>query len=137
MRSESAEDRTLLLDGIRRIAENMGRVVGLPEELLPRVVVSDESVPPTLNDRMLAERIMAPDHFGEGVLFSGERLVWALRTSRCLPVNPYIPSPILRWAVRRLRISRGAGRGEPVPSHHSPLFKVELTASVTLGVEVP
>ncbi|MEK9656267.1 MAG: amidohydrolase, partial [Halieaceae bacterium] len=58
VRSESEEDRTLLLDGIRRVAENMGRVAGLPEDLLPRVVVSEESVPPTLNDRALTERVM-------------------------------------------------------------------------------
>jgi len=74
VRSESADDRELLLDGIKRVAENMGRVVGLPQDRLPRVVVSNESVPPTLNDKALTERIIATwtEQFGEGVLFSGE-----------------------------------------------------------------
>ena len=40
VRSESPGDRALLLDGIRRVAENMGRVAGLPDGLLPEVVVS-------------------------------------------------------------------------------------------------
>ena len=138
VRSESAEDRTLLLDGIRRVAENMGRVAGLPEELLPRVVVSDESVPPTLNDRMLTERIMTlwNDHFGEGVLFSGERLGMGAEDFPLFTVNPYIPS--LYFAVGGTPpedFAREQAGGEPVPSHHSPLFKVEPTASVTLGVE--
>ena len=138
VRSESAEDRTLLLDGIRRVAENMGRVAGLPEELLPRVVVSDESVPPTLNDRMLTERIMAlwNDHFGGGVLFSGERLGMGAEDFPLFTVNPYIPS--LYFAVGGTPpedFAREQAGGEPVPSHHSPLFKVEPTASVTLGVE--
>ena len=71
VRSESDEDRTLLLDGIRRVAENMGRVEGLPEDRLPTVIVSNESVPPTLNDKALTERIMAvwDDHFGTGTVF--------------------------------------------------------------------
>ena len=138
VRSESAEDRTLLLDGIRRVAENMGRVAGLPDELLPRVVVSDESVPPTLNDRMLTERIMTlwNDHFGEGVLFSGERLGMGAEDFPLFTVNPYIPS--LYFAVGGTPpedFAREQAGGEPVPSHHSPLFKVEPTASVTLGVE--
>ncbi len=138
VRSESASDRTLLLDGIRRVAENMGRVAGLPEELLPRVVVSDESVPPTLNDRALTERIMAlwNGHFGEGVLFSGERLGMGAEDFPLFTVDPYIPS--LYFAVGGTPpedfVTEQTG-GAPVPSHHSPLFKVEPDASVTLGVE--
>lgn len=138
VRSESASDRTLLLNGIRRVAENMGRVAGLPEELLPRVVVSDESVPPTLNDRALTERIMAlwSGHFGEGVLFSGERLGMGAEDFPFFTVDPYIPS--LYFAVGGTPpedfVTEQSG-GAPVPSHHSPLFKVEPDASVTLGVE--
>ena len=138
VRSESASDRTLLLDGIRRVAENMGRVAGLPEELLPRVVVSDESVPPTLNDKALTERIMAlwDGHFGEGVLFSGERLGMGAEDFPLFTVDPYIPS--LYFAVGGTPpqdfVTEQSG-GAPVPSHHSPLFKVEPDASVTLGVE--
>ena len=138
VRSESASDRTLLLDGIRRVAENMGRVAGLPEELLPRVVVSDESVPPTLNDKVLTERIMAlwNGHFGEGVLFSGERLGMGAEDFPLFTVDPYIPS--LYFAVGGTPpedfVTEQSG-GAPVPSHHSPLFKIEPDASVTLGVE--
>ncbi len=138
VRSESASDRTLLLNGIRRVAENMGRVAGLPEELLPRVVGSDESVPPTLNDRALTERIMAlwSGHFGEGVLFSGERLGMGAEDFPFFTVDPYIPS--LYFAVGGTPpedfVTEQSG-GAPVPSHHSPLFKVEPDASVTLGVE--
>ncbi|MBM27849.1 MAG: peptidase M20 [Halieaceae bacterium] len=138
VRSESASDRTLLLDGIRRVAENMGRVAGLPEELLPRVVVSNESVPPTLNDKALTERIMAlwNGHFGEGVLFSGERLGMGAEDFPIFTVDPYIPS--LYFAVGGTPpedfVTEQSG-GAPVPSHHSPLFKVEPDASVTLGVE--
>ena len=138
VRSESAADRTLLLDGIRRVAENMGRVAGLPEDRLPTVIVSNESVPPTLNDKALTERIMAvwDDHFGTGTVFSGERLGMGAEDFPVFTVDPYIPS--LYFAVGgtpAADFARERAGGEPVPSHHSPLFKIEPNASVTLGVE--
>ena len=138
VRSESAADRTLLLDGIRRVAENMGRVAGLPEGRLPTVIVSNESVPPTLNDKALTERIMAvwDDHFGAGTVFSGERLGMGAEDFPVFTVDPYIPS--LYFAVGgtpAADFARERAGGEPVPSHHSPLFKIEPNASVTLGVE--
>jgi hippurate hydrolase len=138
VRSESDEDRTLLLDGIRRVAENMGRVAGLPEDRLPTVIVSNESVPPTLNDKALTERIMAvwDDHFGTGTVFSGERLGMGAEDFPVFTVDPYIPS--LYFAVGgtpAANFARERAGGEPVPSHHSPLFKIEPNASVTLGVE--
>ncbi len=138
VRSESGSDRRLLLDGIRRVAENMGRVAGLPEELLPRVVVSDESVPPTLNDKALTERVIAlwSGHFGKSALFSGERLGMGAEDFPLFTVNPYIPS--LYFAVGGTPpedfVTEQSG-GASVPSHHSPLFKIDPDASVTLGVE--
>jgi len=124
VRSESAADRTLLLEGIRRVAENMGRVAGLPEDRLPTV--------------MLTERIIAvwDDHFGTGTVFSGERLGMGAEDFPVFTVDPYIPS--LYFAVGgtpAADFARERAGGEPVPSHHSPLFKIEPNASVTLGVE--
>ncbi len=138
VRSESADDRELLLDGIKRVAENMGRVAGLPEDRLPRVVVSDESVPPTLNDKALTERIIATwtEQFGERVLFSGERLGMGAEDFPFFTVDPYIPS--LYFAVGGTPpedFAREQNGGAPVPSHHSPLFKIAPEASVTMGVE--
>ena len=138
VRSESADDRELLLDGIKRVAENMGRVAGLPEDRLPRVVVSDESVPPTLNDKALTERIIATwtGQFGEGVLFSGERLGMGAEDFPFFTVDPYIPS--LYFAVGGTPpedFAREQNGGAPVPSHHSPLFKIAPEAAVTMGVE--
>ena len=56
VRNTSLETRKLLLDGIKRIAENMGRAAGLPEDKLPEVVLG-ESCPPTINDTALAQRL--------------------------------------------------------------------------------
>ena len=138
VRSESAEDRQLLLDGIRRVAENMGRVAGLPDDMLPEVVVSEESVPPTLNDEALTRRVIGlwDNYFGEDYRFTGERLGMGAEDFPFFTVNPYIPS--LYFAVGgtpAADFEREAAGGAPVPSHHSPLFKIEPEGSVTMGVE--
>ena len=138
VRSESAEDRQLLLDGIRRVAENMGRVAGLPDDMLPEVVVSEESVPPTLNDEALTRQVIGlwDNYFGEDYRFTGERLGMGAEDFPFFTVNPYIPS--LYFAVGgtpAADFEREAAGGAPVPSHHSPLFKVEPEGSVTMGVE--
>ena len=95
-------------------------------------------MPPTLNDKVLAERVMAlwNEHFGEGVLFSGERLGMGAEDFPIFTIDPYIPS--LYFAVGGTPpedFARERAGGSPVPSHHSPLFKIEPDASVTLGVE--
>ena len=59
VRFTSFEARKILLDGIKRIAENMGRAAGLPNDKLPEVFVSDEYAPPTINNRELAVRLKA------------------------------------------------------------------------------
>jgi hippurate hydrolase len=60
VRNTSPETREILLSGIQRIAENMGRVAGLPEDKLPEVIVAErEAVPPTVNTPELTERITA------------------------------------------------------------------------------
>ena len=60
VRSDTPEIRTLLLDGIDRVAEGVGRSFGLPEELLPEVHRSPvETTPPTVNDTATAERVLA------------------------------------------------------------------------------
>ena len=101
-------------------------------------IISDAAHLPTLNDKMLAERVMAlwNGHFGEGVLFSGERLGMGAEDFPIFTIDPYIPS--LYFAVGGTPpedFARERAGGPPVPSHHSPLFKIEPDASVTLGVE--
>ena len=138
VRNTSEATRTLLLNGIRRIAENMGRVAGLPEDKLPEVIVSDESVPPTINDADLARRLKSVWRREIGT----DRVV-DLPTSGMgaedfpfFTVNPTIPS--VYWAVGgtpKQDFEREAAGGAPVPSHHSPLFKIAPEPAVTAGVE--
>ncbi len=139
VRSESEVDRQLLLSGIKRIAENMGRVAGLPEDMLPVVIVRDaERVPPTLNNPELASRLrrLWSEHFGANVLYDEPRLGMGAEDFPFFTTDPYIPS--LYFAVGgtpQARIDAAKNGGPAVASHHSPLFKIEPEGAVTLGVE--
>jgi len=139
VRSESRSDRRLLLDGIRRVAENMGRVAGLPEDMLPTVIVNEaDGVPPTLNDRALTMRMrdVWADAFGEDVFFEEERLGMGAEDFPFFTTDPDIPSVYFAvGGTPQADFDREAAGGEPVPSHHSPLFKVAPQESITLGVE--
>ena len=50
--------------------------------------------------------------------------------------EPYIPSTYFAvGGTPQADFDREAAGGEPVPSHHSPLFKISPEPAVTLGVE--
>jgi len=139
VRSESPEDRQLLLDGIKRVATNMGRVAGLPDEMLPEVIVSEqEGTPPTINDTAFAREVRSGwrEYFGPSIFNDGERLGMGAEDFGFFTTDPYIPS--LYFAVGGTpaeAFEAAANGGAPIPSHHSPLFKIEPEGSVTLGVE--
>ena len=138
VRNTSTETRELLLNGIKRIAENMGRVAGLPEDMLPEVIISQESVPPTINDAALARQLKGAWNTAIG----DERVVdiptkgMGAEDFPFFTVNPEIRS--VYWAIGgtpQEDFDREAAGGEPVPSHHSPLFKISPEPAVTAGVE--
>lgn len=138
VRNDDPENRKLLLDGIRRVAENMGRVAGLPEDKLPEVIVSDESVPVTANDPALTERLrgMWASRFGDEVLWDAKRRGMGAEDFPFFTTDPYIPSTYFAvGGTPPEAFERAAAGGEPIPSHHSPLFKIDPEPSVTLGVE--
>jgi hippurate hydrolase len=138
VRNTSEETRQILLDGIKRIAENMGRVAGLPEDKLPEVIVSNESVPPTVNDAELARQLRNAwiDELGEDRVVDNPSKGMGAEDFPFFTVDPDIRS--VYWSVGgtpQADFDREAAGGEPVPSHHSPLFKVMPEPSVTAGVE--
>ena len=138
VRNTSLETRRILLEGIERIAVNMGRAAGLPEDKLPEVIVSRESVPPTINDPALARRLKGA--WNEQI--GAERVVdiptkgMGAEDFPFFTVNPTISS--VYWAIGgtpQEDFDREAAGGAPVPSHHSPLFKISPEPAVTAGVE--
>ena len=138
VRNTDPETRETLLNGIRRIAENLGRAAGLPEDLLPEVNVLDEWTPPGLNDSQLVQRLRAVwnkqlgadrviDEPADGM--GGEDFAF-------FTIDPEIPSAFWRVGGTPPEVFEGAGNGgPPVPSHHSPLFRISPEPAVRAGVE--
>jgi amidohydrolase len=138
VRNDDPRTRELLLNGIRRVAENMGRVAGLPDKLLPEVIVSDESVPVTYNDPDMTRRLRAvwQQRFGDEVMWDKKRQGMGSEDFPFFTTDPYIPSTYFAvGGTPPVAFEAAADGGEPVPSHHSPLFKIDPRPAVTMGVE--
>jgi amidohydrolase len=139
VRSDDEEVRQRLLDGIRRIAANVGRMSGLPEDRLPEVRVSSESTPPTLNDPALTARVREAfvAAYGEDILHHQPRMGMGAEDFAYF-VAPEHGVPGAYFAVggtEQATIDAARAGGSPVPPHHSPLFRVEAEPSVRLGTE--
>jgi len=138
VRNTSEETRELLLSGIQRIAVNMGRVAGLPEDKLPEVIISEENVPPTINDPVTTRRLKtawAEAMGGPTVIYAPSKGMGA-EDFPFFSTDPAITS--VYWQIGGTPaedFEREAAGGAPVPSHHSPLFKIAPEPSVRAGVE--
>jgi amidohydrolase len=138
VRNTSLETRKTLLDGIRRIAVNMGRVAGLQDDKLPEVTVLNESVPPTINDAKMAQRLRAVwvDKMGKEILSEKPNKGMGAEDYPFFTTDPYIPSVYFAiGGTPEKDFDIAAKGGTPVPSHHSPLFKITPEPAVTSGVE--
>jgi len=137
VRNTSMETREILLNGIERIAKNMGRAAGLPEDKLPEVIVSDESVPPTINNAELVRRLknVWTKNMGKGVVISNPTKGMGAEDFPFFTTEPYIPSVYFKvGGTPKKDFELAAAGGSPVPSHHSPLFKIAPEPAVKKGV---
>ena len=138
VRNTNLKTRKILLDGITRIATQMGRVAGLPEDKLPEVIIGTESVPPTNNDAKLAQRLRAVWQTGMGKdnVLSIASSGMGAEDYPFFTTEPYIPSVYFAvGGTPKSDFEAAAAGGAPIPSHHSPLFKIEPKPAVTSGVQ--
>ncbi len=137
VRSDDEETRKKLLDGIKRIAANVGRMNGLPEDKLPVVRVGFESTPVTLNDPALTGRVRGAftKAFGKDILrtepresMGAEDFAYFIEQKLGVPGAYFVVGGTPQAELD------AAKRGEKaLPAHHSPFFKVEPKPAVTLG----
>jgi hippurate hydrolase len=138
VRANDEATRAQMLAAIKRVAEGIGRANGLPENNLPRVKVS-EGTPTTINDRELAKRLNAALTRGLGA----EAVLPYEQTDMGAEDFAYFVEPKLGvkgyyFAVGGTPAAAFAAEkagGPPVPSHHSPLFKIDAEPSVRVGTE--
>ena len=132
----------LLLDGIKRIAENLGRAAGLPEDKLPEVRYSD-STPPTINDAKLARRFrkmwmetMGAEIVMDDAFVAKHNKGMGAEDFPFFTTDPPIPSVYFEvGGTPKADIDAEAAGGPKVPSHHSPFFKISPEPSIKTGVE--
>ena len=142
VRNTSLETRKLLLDGIKRVAENLGRAAGLPEDKLPEVIYS-ESTPPTINDGKLATRLRSTweTKMGKEIMMDDDfvaehRKGMGAEDFPFFTTEPRIPSVYFSvGGTPKEDIDAEAAGGPKVPSHHSPFFKISPEPSIKSGVE--
>jgi len=138
VRNTNLKTRKILLDGIKRIAVNMGRVAGLPEDKLPEVIISAESTPPTINDTALVRRLKTlwQDKMGQDAVVSIPPTGMGAEDFPFFTTDPAIPSVYFQvGGTPKEDFARAKAGGPAVPSHHSPLFKISPKPAVISGVE--
>ena len=138
VRNTNLETREILLQGIERIAVNIGRAAGLPEDKLPEVIVSNEGTPPTVNDGPLARRLRQAwgEAMGEDSLYDESFEGMGAEDFPYFSNDPYIPS--VYWDIGgtpQEDLDAEAAGGPVVSGHHSPFFKIAPEPSVRAGVE--
>lgn len=140
VRSNEQAVRERLIAGVRRIAEQVGRMNGLPDELLPEVTIADESTAPTINDAGLANRLRETfrTELGEEVLLeprpqagmNGEDFAYLVG-----PETGVRGAYFIVGGTPQAAIDAAENGGPPVPAHHNPNFWVDQESSVQLGAE--
>jgi hippurate hydrolase len=133
VRSDDAEVREALLDGIDRVAAGTATALGVPDELMPEVIRSPvETTPPTINDGATARRVL--EAIGGGM---GEEALYAEpRKGMGAEDFAYFVQP--ERGVKGVYFAVGGTPADELgtqPSHHSPFFKVEPGPSIRSGVE--
>jgi len=138
VRANDEETRAFLLKSIKRVAEGVGRMNGLPEDKLPEVKVV-EGTPTTINDGDLARRLNAAMVKGLGAqaFIPFEQMGMGAEDFAAF-VEPRHGVKGYYFAVGGTpieTIQAAKNGGPPVPSHHSPIFKIAPEPSVRTGIE--
>lgn len=137
VRNTNLDTRDALLAGIERIALNLGRAAGLPEDKLPEVIVSDESTPPTVNNTQMVRRLKQvwQQQLGENKVVSISSQGMGAEDFPYFTTDPAIASVYFSVGGTSLEdLAAAKAGGPPIPSHHSPLFTIEPGPAVTNGV---
>ncbi len=138
VRSYTDEVRKTLLDGIKRIAENLGRAAGLPEDKLPEVIVSeDDRTPSTYNDPALSDRVTKAMRAAgvAGIIREMPPVMGGEDFSEYGRTEEKIPGFIF-WigAVNPEEYATTVAAGGSFPSLHSPFFAPDPEPTIKTGV---
>lgn len=138
VRATREQTRTQVIESIRRISRGIGLAAGLPEHLLPEVILGDEFTPVLLNDEAFTRRLRGrletvlgkqavserpPSMVGEDFARYG---MTEERRPICMFWLGVVPEAKFRQAQES---------GAPLPSLHSPFFRPDAPLAVRTGAK--
>ncbi len=138
VRATREETRTQVLESIRRISRGIGLAAGLPEDLLPEVIIGDEFTPVLLNDETFTRRlrgrfetVLGGDAVSERPpSMVGEDFARYGMTEERRPICMF-------WlgVVPEAKFRQAQASGAPLPSLHSPFFRPDAPLAVRTGAK--
>ncbi|MBB5696960.1 M20 metallopeptidase family protein [Sphingomonas yantingensis] len=136
VRANDEEERARLIAGIRRVAKGVGELNGMPADKMPVVTVV-EGTPTTINDAALARRLngVMVETLGAAKVVPFEQKGMGAEDFAYL-IQPDTSVKGYYFAVGgtpQAVIDAAARGGPPVPSHHSPLFKIAPEPAIVTG----
>jgi hippurate hydrolase len=137
LRSYTDEVRNKLVESIRRIARGQAIAAGLPEELMPVVIVSDGFTPATYNEPKLTSRLVGVfgQWFGATNLverpasMGGEDFAEYGRTAEKIPICMFGVG-----GVPRATLDEHKRSGKALPSLHSPFWAPDPEPTIKTGI---
>ncbi len=136
VRANDEEERARLIAGIRRVAKGIGELNGMPADKMPVVTVV-EGTPTTVNDAALARRlngVMAQTLGAANVVPFEQKGMGAEDFAYLIQPDTGVKGYYFAVGGTPQAVIDAAARGgPPVPSHHSPLFKIAPEPAIVTG----
>ncbi len=136
VRSMDEQTRTMLLDGIKRIATNEARAFGVPEDKMP-VVTIVESTPVTYNDPELISRLVPAweGAMGKDRVLAGSPLMSSEDFSEYGRTEPKIPSAQIWLGGVNAQTWDATPDKTKLPGTHSPQWAPDAEPTIKTGIE--
>jgi hippurate hydrolase len=137
VRSYSEETRDFLLRRIGEISRGIAQSAGLPDDLLPRVIVKDEYTPAVYNAPDLISRVVPvlKSTLGETAVTAVDPVMAGEDFARYGRTEAHIPGALL-WlgAVNPMQYQSARQRGEALPGLHSARFAPDAEPTIATGL---
>ncbi|MDX2414739.1 MAG: amidohydrolase [Bacteroidales bacterium] len=137
LRFFSDEVYSQIQESIFRICEGMAKAAGVPDNLLPMILISDQFTPPTINDPRLVARAVESmkDMLGDDNIVSASLGTAAEdfgkygRTEENIPIAMF-----LCGTIGKQRYNKHLASGEKLPGLHNSAFYPDFEPSYKAGV---
>jgi amidohydrolase len=137
LRSYSGEVRQQLIKSIRRICDGMGRVAGLPDDLLPVVTIADESASAVYNNPALTLRVVTAlrSWLGESNAIRRRPVMGAEDFGELGQTVEKVPV-LMFWlgTISPESFAASLKGGKALPTIHSGYYAPDMESSLKTGV---